>query len=87
MRWCFCGRLCRAIDLIALIGAFSEVPSGSLSGILAMCVVGSRQIGLSKIFTRLGGSPGGFSALRLAHVVARVVVRVIGMFEWMFKKF
>ena len=40
-----------------LIGAFSEVPSGSLSGILALCIVGSRRIGLSKIFTRLGGVP------------------------------
>ena len=69
-----------------LIGAFSEVPSGSLSGILALCVVGSRWIGLGKIFTRLGGSPSGFSVLRLARMVARVVVRVIGMFEWMFKK-
>ena len=58
-----------------LISTFSEVPSGSLSGILALCVVGSRRIGLSKIFTRLGGSPGRFSMLRLAHVVAWVVVR------------
>ena len=69
-----------------LISAFSEVPSGSLSGILALCIVGSRQIGLSKIFTRLGGSPGGFSTLRLVHVVAWVVVWVIRMFKWMFKK-
>ena len=69
-----------------LIGTFSKVPSGSLSGILVLCIVRSRQIGLGKIFTRLGGSPSGFSALRLACVVAQVVVRVIGMFKWMFKK-
>ena len=74
------------IDLIVLIGAFSEVPSGSLSGILVLCIVGSRRIGLGKIFTRLGGSPSGFSVLRLVRVVAWVVVQVIGMFEWMFKK-
>ena len=69
-----------------LIGTFSEVPSGSLSGILALCVVGSRRIGLGKIFTRLGRAPSGFSVLRLARMVAWVVVQVIGMFEWMFKK-
>ena len=72
-----------------LISTFSKVPSGSLSGILVLCIVGSRQIGLSKIFTRLGGgggSPGGFSVLRLVRVVAQVVVQVIRMFEWMFKK-
>ena len=69
-----------------LIGAFSEVPSGSLSGILVLCIVRSRRISLGKIFTRLGGSPGRFSVLRLARVVAWVVVWVIGMFEWMFKK-
>ena len=69
-----------------LIGTFSEVPSGSLSGILALCIVGSRRISLGKIFTRLGGSPGGFSTLCLACVIAQVVVRVIRMFEWMFKK-
>ena len=66
-----------------LISTFSEVPNGSLSGILVLCIVGSRQIGLGKIFTRLGGgggSPGGFST------VARVIVQVIGMFKWMFKK-
>ena len=74
------------IVLIVLIGAFSKVPSGSLSGILVLCIVGSRRIGLGKIFTRLGGSPGRFSVLRLVRVVAWVVVRVIGMFEWMFKK-
>ena len=86
MWWCFCGRLCRTIGPIALIGAFSKVPNGSLSGILALCVVGSRWIRLGKISRLGGGSPGGFSALRLACVVARVVVRVIGMFKWMFKK-
>ena len=72
-----------------LISTFSEVPNGSLSGILALCIVGSRRIGLGKIFTRLGGgggSPGRFSMLCLARVVARVVVRVIRMFKWMFKK-
>ena len=70
-----------------LISAVSEVPNGSLSGILALCVVGFRRIGLGKIFTRLGGgSPGRFSVLCLVHVVAWVVVQVIGMFEWMFKK-
>ena len=74
------------IGPITLISTFSEVPNGSLSGILALCIVGSRRIGLGKIFTRLGGSPGRFSVLRLARVVARVVVQVIGMFEWMFKK-
>ena len=58
MQWCFCEHLCGAIDLIVLIGSFSEVPSGSLSDILALCVVGSRWIGLSKIFTRLGGGGG-----------------------------
>ena len=47
-----------------LIGTFSEVPSGSLSGILALCVVGSRWIGLSKIFTRLEGVPR-----RVLHIV------------------
>ena len=46
------------IGLIALIGAFSKVPNGSLSGILALCIVGSRQISLGKIFTRLGGGGG-----------------------------
>ena len=84
----FCGRLCRTIGLIALIGTFSEVPNGFLSGILALCIVGSRWIGLGKIFTRLGGggSPSRFSTLHLAHVVAQMVVQVIGMFKWMFKK-
>ena len=33
-----------------------------------------------------GGSPSGFTVLHLVHMVARVVVQVIGMFEWMFKK-
>ena len=90
MRCCFCRCLCRTIGLIALISAFSEVPNGSLSGILALCVVRSRWIGLGKIFTRLGGGgggfPGRFSALRRARIVARAVVQVIGMFKWMFKK-
>ena len=46
------------IGPIALISVFSKVPNGSLSGILALCVVGSRWIRLGKIFTRLGGGGG-----------------------------
>ena len=62
------------IDLITLIGTFFKIPNGSLSGILVLCIVTSRQISLDKIFTRLGGSPGRFSMLSLAHMAEQVIV-------------